>query len=429
MTGLDHTAVIPGYWPSAWPAECGGPRRQKVAAGPGLGLLPGEVLAVTTRATGRWPVMFVQRDMGDLYLQGGAAYDPAEGAPFYRGRGTAPGWLERVDPVSLEMVSRSPDLPSGGWVWCGAVVAHENGDLYVVNGRYCHRLNPACELVAKRELPIDGPYNGLLVMSDGNLVTRNLGFRAEDVATFSVLDPDLDLQGDPLTVAERCMGRFSSDRSADGEFIYATTDQGVYRLRYEGGQLTVDRSWRPSYAVENGQSDAWDTTIGSDSVWLMDMGRPRSWSKPGTARQRAFRFSIDDPNQRDIIDVVGAPGAWNPGPPLFDPVRSILVHYDSENARVVAHRYGGPGTLEKLWDRPYLNYVQMLVFAESGELVLEDASASSVVVVDIETGQERGRARIGAPTIGMFLCPGFGRDFYVATLPGEVARVFVQGLH
>ena len=28
------------------------------------------------------------------------------------------------------------DLPSGGWLWCGAIVAHRNGDLYAVNGRY-----------------------------------------------------------------------------------------------------------------------------------------------------------------------------------------------------------------------------------------------------------------------------------------------------
>lgn len=37
MTGLDRFEGRPGardgYWPSAWPAECGGNRRQKAAAG------------------------------------------------------------------------------------------------------------------------------------------------------------------------------------------------------------------------------------------------------------------------------------------------------------------------------------------------------------------------------------------------------------
>ena len=44
-------------------------------------------------------------------------------------------WLEQVDPATLETLDRSPDLPSAGdWVWCGANVAHENGDIYTVNG-------------------------------------------------------------------------------------------------------------------------------------------------------------------------------------------------------------------------------------------------------------------------------------------------------
>jgi hypothetical protein len=48
-------------------------------------------------------------------------------------------------------------------------------------------------------------------------------------------------------------------------------------------------------------------------------------------------------------------------------------------------------------------------------------------VVDIETGQERGRVAMGSPmTAGMFLCPGWDRDLYVATLPGVIARVAVE---
>ena len=64
MTGLDRSGPIPGYYPSAWPCECGGPRRQKATAGPGLNLQPSETLQSTTlRIEGRWPVMFVKRDV------------------------------------------------------------------------------------------------------------------------------------------------------------------------------------------------------------------------------------------------------------------------------------------------------------------------------------------------------------------------------
>ena len=85
---------------------------------------------------------------------------------------------------------------------------------------------------------------------------------------------------------------------------------------------------------------------------------------------------------------------------------------------------------------PYRNNLQMMLYAETGELVLEDAPAPQLdgegphgdaVVVDVETGRELGRATHGASaSFGMFPCPGFGRDFYVATLPGSVARVFVE---
>ena len=36
----DAAGPLPGYWPSAWPVECGGNRRQKAVRGPGLALAP-----------------------------------------------------------------------------------------------------------------------------------------------------------------------------------------------------------------------------------------------------------------------------------------------------------------------------------------------------------------------------------------------------
>ena len=44
MVHLDSDVELSGYWPSAWPAESGGPRRQKVVASPGLNLAKGESL-------------------------------------------------------------------------------------------------------------------------------------------------------------------------------------------------------------------------------------------------------------------------------------------------------------------------------------------------------------------------------------------------
>ena len=127
------------------------------------------------------------------------------------------------------------------------------------------------------------------------------------------------------------------------------------------------------------------------------------------------------------MDAIGTPNAFNPGPPLYDPVRQILVHYDTIGRQVAAHAYGGPGSLDLLWTLPFCNTVQMMLYPDTGELVLEDSPHAltsggdfkdgAVVVVDIGTGEEKGRAPIHEKgTMGMFLCPGFGRDFYVSSI-------------
>jgi len=427
LTELDYIRRTPGYFDSPWPVECGGSRRQKIAGTPGLNIRPNEMLSSTTRNVGGWTVMFVRRGPGELYLTCGAGRRAGE-PRFQRREDNSAGWVERVDPITLATIDRSPDLPSGGWIWCGAIVVHANGDLYNLNGRFVHRLDRACKVVVERALPVDGPHNGLLILPDGNLLVRNLPYRpAGDGSTelgvlgvsqmsWIVLEPERLQVVDEFFYGTPTMGRFSADTNDGVTHVYFTTPTEVGRLIYADGRLSLDPDWKGSYAVAEGQSDAWDSTVGAGSVWFMDMGRG------GTASQRAFRFSIANPADRDVIDVIGKPGARNPGPPLFEPVRKVLVHYDSNGEQVVAHRYHGPGQLELLWERNFLNNVQMMCWADTGELVVEDAPAppddggvsADLVVLDIETGQERGRAPIGmGRTGGMFCCPGFGRDVYV----------------
>eukprot|EP01050_Picozoa_sp_SAG11_P043139 SAG11_NODE_20250_length_449_cov_1.460000_1_plen_86_part_00 len=81
-TELDYRNRAPGYFAnSAWPVECGGNRRQKLASSPGLALRRGERLRAITRQSGGWAVMFIQRAPGELYLQCGAALGPRELPP------------------------------------------------------------------------------------------------------------------------------------------------------------------------------------------------------------------------------------------------------------------------------------------------------------------------------------------------------------
>ena len=436
MTDLDRSGPILGYYPSVWPCECGGPRRQKAAAGPGLNLQPGEKLKSTTqRRDGRWPVMFVQRGAGELYLQGGAR-------PFQADESF--GWLEKVDPLSLEPVARSPDLPSGGHNWCGAVVVHENGDLYMANGRYCHRLSPDCAVVAERRLPKDCAYNGLLILSDGNLVMKDI--QISEPSHFSILEPEKLEEIERFEFPENSVGRLSIDRTPEGEFVYATSDTKAYRLRYTGGKLELDDAWVGDYGLpDQDQSFAWDTCVGDDSVWLQDMGaapgalallmpRPVGTGQalPGemaSGSQHVFRFACNDAAERDALTPFGLPNGGIIAPPLYDQDRHVLVAFDSNNGKLGAWRYENAGNLRELWTKDILNRQQPMLFAETSELIVDDVREDGdyVVVLDLETGEERGRVHAGAAqSSGMFFCPGWDRDLYYATLFGEVARIYVD---
>src|SRR6185503_17617073 len=89
----------PGYWPSPWPGEDGGPsRRQAPHRVSGLGLRDGERLEVASRSDVFMATMTVLRDPGEVYL-----------LRHTMGSDTVSS-VERIDPVSLETVERSPDL-------------------------------------------------------------------------------------------------------------------------------------------------------------------------------------------------------------------------------------------------------------------------------------------------------------------------------
>lgn len=88
---------------------------------------------------------------------------------------------------------------------------------------------------------------------------------------------------------------------------------------------------------------------------------------------------------------------------------------------------------ESLADRPLGRTARCSINRARSHSPRARASAD-LVVLDIETGRERGRAPIGMGTTGgMFCCPGFGRDVYVTGRAGGggaqdygIARVYVD---
>jgi hypothetical protein len=249
-TELDRTHRHPGYWPSAWPVECGGNRRQK--SSPGRLDAASRTASVVTNRNGKWNVMVVERDPGEWYLGGTMA--AFTGDPPV-------GWVDRIDPESLEVLAASPELPSGEHVWCGAILSHANGSIMSVNGSYLHRLDPAdLSVIVERELPVDRSHNGLLALADGTLVTKDLRLEGQGGTTISRWDPDsLEAVHAPVVLPEGSMGRIAADVTGDGEeYVYVPGTEHLWRLRVTPNALAVE-PWQPRYRdPDGGFGLAWD---------------------------------------------------------------------------------------------------------------------------------------------------------------------------
>jgi len=419
----DCDGSIPGYYNSPWPGEDGGPRRQMVPRSESLRLKPGERLDAISRPA-FMANMVVLRSPGEVYLQGG-------GPPG----GQSVSWVERIDPVTLEPLARSADLVGGPW-WPGGILAHENGDLYVTHGRWCHRLAPDLSVVTRRQLPMSHPYNSLLALSDGNLVMKNFVRDGSSRSYLSILQPErLDIVASSAEVPEGSIARISSDRGARSEFVYVCGDRSIFRFRYENERLTMDENWRYRYRTlpPKEQSYAWDPVIAAGYVWFMDNGESvfqRTLRGAGVASGpvHLHQVSVTDAAGHDMLIPFGASHGTIVNPPVIDPSRKIVIPFDSGNGRIAAFRFQGLGAYTPLWKRDLGTSNHFILYAESGELVVNDFDGDTehVVVLDIETGSELGRVRTPSALQSLvFQSPGWNRDLYVCTFT-TLTRAFVS---
>ena len=144
MTNSDRKEKLPGYFDSAWPVECGGNRRQKAATGK-LSSKNSKTEMIST-VSDKWNVMVIQREKNEFFLGGTM--------PYFNGPKPY-GWVQKINPDTLEVLNESPQLPCGDHVWCGAIAAHKNGSVIKVNGSFMHVLSPDCEVILEKELPIN----------------------------------------------------------------------------------------------------------------------------------------------------------------------------------------------------------------------------------------------------------------------------------
>jgi hypothetical protein len=380
--------------------------------------------------------MTVLRDPGELYLQG-----------HIGGVGTeSTSWVERIDPESLEPIKRSPALTAGPF-WPGGVAAHANGSLYVTFGRWCHRLDPDCQPMASRELPRDRPYNSLIILPDGHLVMKDFaggdGMHAlpNDVqgSELVVLEPErLEIVA-RRELTEGSIARLSADIGDDGTaLVYAIGDRQAMRLRWDAAQATLamDDDWTTEYLRFEGQTFGWDVVLEGGSAWFLDNGEGTASFGPsfrGKGQAEAPLHLVRIPLDRSeptYLEVCGKPGGIIANPPLIDSERRIAVGYDSGNGVMTAWRFGEPGEASDLWRRDLNQAGHMVRFPGTGEIVSYDydheRGTEQVVVLDIETGEEKGRVAINSPMqCVVFPSVGWQRDVYATTF-STIARVYVE---
>jgi hypothetical protein len=396
-----------------WPAEDGGPARRQ-NAGAGLALQSGERLVATARNT-RMSTMTVLGAPGEVFLLTHSAIRAQFGLP-------TTSQVERIDPETLRPVARSPRL-HGGPMWPGGMAVHANGDLYVVYGRWVHRLGRDCRLKASLRLPVDAAYNSFVVLDCGLIVTKNLSDTAP--ARLSVIDPETMTEVAFLPCPEPSIARLS----AVGDTVYIVGTTSIFRADWHAGALQIDRGWRWDYLGGSGNSYGWDVVLAGGSAWFMDNGHHRyrtSMIGAGVARtaNRLLRVGLDDSSDHQAVAISGLAGGSITNPPLVDAARKIVIGYDSANRHLQAFDLD----LKPLWHRSGIGCAShMLLFGDTGEIVTNDygRGGESVVVLDITTGAERGRVRIGGMMQGVvFPSPGWNRDFYWCSM-AKVARVFV----
>lgn len=362
----------------------------------------GESLHVTARpADGA--VMAVLRAPGEVFV---------DGLTFNGGH--AESWVERVDPTTLAPLVRSPALAAGPW-WPGGIAAHANGSLYVTCGRWCHRLDEDCSVRASRALPRERPYNSLVVLPDGVLVMKDLIRDGSDRSRLVVLEPErLEPLGPEVEIPEASIARLS----ADGSTVYVVGDHTAFRYHWDGTQLVHDPDWRVAYRTHADQSYGWDPVLAGGHVWFMDNGAHRydgSMRGKGVATGpvHLVRASLEH-DDVELVPVSGLPSGAITNPPLYDPERAIAVAYDSANAVLAAFRFAD-GRLSPLWSRPSGTASHLIRYPDTGELVVNDhgPGGDDVVVLDVETGVERGRAATTSPVQSVtFPAAGFARDFW-----------------
>ena len=417
-----------GYFNSPWPCEDASPERlQMPHQTSGLNLKKGEKLRCTSRRT-HMSTMTVLGAPGEVFLLTHSVLRS------HWGQHTT-ARVSLIDPITLQTIDKSSAL-AGGPMWPGGMAVHANGHLLVVYGRYAHQLNRQCQLLRTLKLPVNEAYNSFVVLQNGLVVTKNLSTTTPaQLTTFNA--DTLELASATIECPEASVARLS----AKGNSVYVVGVTRIFRYHWRDTEqrLVKDPDWEFDYLKNASQSHGWDVVLDEHDAWFMDNGAHNylvSMLGAGlnASANRLIRVSLTNAAHHQSWPVCGEAGGAITNPPLLDQKRKIVVAYDSANRHLKAWRIQRNNAadlleLEELWHHSSFGAAShMLLFPDTGELCVNDYSRfnEQVVVLDIETGQEKSRIQTGGLMQGVvFPSAGWQRDFYWCSMD-RVTRVHIK---
>ncbi len=360
MTAQDRSSILEGYYKSHWPIECGGNRRQKATEG-SLNAREKKAVVQSIRNE-RWNVMTIYRDNNEIFL-GGTMPSFTGPEPF--------GWLQKIEPESLEILGETPKLPCGDHVWCGAIAAHQNGQL------------PEGSM---GRIASDKTEDGEFIFIPGIEKIWKIKVLPNDLEVTSEWSPNYRKSNDDQGLSwDGCISDGSLWLMNNGDIdslraIYSTHPNGRFKT------APKELSWR----------------------------RPAPWS----CKQRLYRFDLMS-EQFEYIEPFEHHGGGIIAPPVNIPECNICVCWDSINGGIAGIDTSN-NSLKISWKIDSLRpTMQPVVFPESKELVINsfENNDDHLVVIDLSSGEILSKVALNSPLAnGMFLTPGLKNDiFYCST--------------